>query len=255
MTLNCAHGARFPLPPIVFSRRAIERNLDAIGAVVAAERPDVVALQEVDRDDFWSSRIDEVRRVARAAGMEHSIFGAHVDAPRLGMHHGTALLSSAPVVGRESMPFRTSFLDDKGYVRATATPAQLGGVEVDVVSVHLAAVAPWTRREQIAAMARTLGRRDRPVIVMGDMNASWRRGRGAVATLARALGLHAYQPDARLDTYAAGHPFRRIDWILVSPELTFRSYAVVPARVSDHCGVVADVMLASYAAPASQVPS
>jgi endonuclease/exonuclease/phosphatase family metal-dependent hydrolase len=245
MTLNCAHGARSPLPPIVFSRRTLERNLAAIGAAVAAEHPDIVALQEVDRDDFWSSRIDEVRHVASAAGMGHSMFGAHVHAPRLGIHHGTALLSRAPVVARESLPFRTSFLDDKGYVRVTAMPAQLGGAAVDVVSVHLDPFTPWARRAQIAAMAQALARRERPVIVMGDMNASWGRGRGDVARLSRALGLHAHEPDARLDTYSAGHPYRRIDWILLSPELAFRSYGVAQARVSDHRGVVADVVLAS----------
>jgi len=249
MTLNCAHGARSPVPPIFFGRRTLQRNLDAIGRVVAAERADVVALQEVDRRDFWSSRIDEVSRVAGAAGMGHAAFGAHVDARRLGMHHGTAVLSRARFTPRESVAFRTSVVDDKGWVRVTAAPAQLGGVEVDVVSVHLDPFTPWARRAQIDAMAAALGpgRRARPMIVMGDMNAPWGRGRGDVAHLARALGMHAYRPAAKLDTYSAAHPWRRIDWILLSPELAFRSYEVVPARVSDHRGVVADVVLAPEA--------
>jgi endonuclease/exonuclease/phosphatase family metal-dependent hydrolase len=114
-----------------------------------------------------------------------------------------------------------------------------------VVSVHLDPFTGGARRRQIEAMRGRLAARDRPLVVLGDMNAPWGRdGRGDVARLARALGLRAWQPEAPLDTYPAGRPWRRIDWILLSPELEFASYEVVPARVSDHRGVVADVVFA-----------
>ena len=35
----------------------------------------------------------------------------------------------------------------------------------------------------------------------------------------------------------------RLDWILVSPELSFRSYNVLPDRISDHRSVLAEVTL------------
>jgi endonuclease/exonuclease/phosphatase family metal-dependent hydrolase len=165
----------------------------------------------------------------------------------LGIHHGTAVLSRGAMQPRESLAFQTSFLDDKGYVRATVAPASLGGRAIDVVSVHLDPFTGGARRRQIDAMARWLARRERPVVVMGDMNAAWGRETGGdVARLASVLGLCAWEPRGggrgALGTYPAGRPWRRIDWILVSPELSFASYAVVPARVSDHRGVVADVV-------------
>lgn len=257
MTINCAHGARAPVPPLFVGRAAIARNLDAIGAAIDGVRPDVVALQEIDRGAFWSGRLDEVGAVASGARMPHAAFGAHKDVPRLGLHHGTAVLSRAPLHAAESTAFRTSPVDDKGWVKVTVLPEALGGRPVDVVSVHLDPFTPWARRRQIAMMAAAMGpqRRERPLVVMGDMNAAWGRGgRGDVARLAGALGLHAWEPDAGLrdrergrgqGTYPAGRPWRRIDWILLSPELAFASYATVPADVSDHRGVVADVVLAS----------
>jgi endonuclease/exonuclease/phosphatase family metal-dependent hydrolase len=266
MTLNCAHGARAPVPPIFVGRAAIARNLDAIGAAIDGVRPDVVALQEVDRGAFWSGRLDHVAAVASGARMPHFAFGAHEDAPRLGLHHGTAVLSRAPLHAPESMAFGTSPVDDKGWVKVTLAPEALGGRAVDVVSVHLDPFTPWARRRQIAMMAAALGpaHRERPLVVMGDMNAGWGRdGRGDVARLAEALGLHTWDPahagsmgEGTLEhdrahvvpcyqhgTYPARRPWRRIDWILLSPELAFASYATVPAEVSDHRGVVADVVL------------
>jgi endonuclease/exonuclease/phosphatase family metal-dependent hydrolase len=244
MTINCAHGARAPIPAVLVGRDVITSNMDAIAATIDAVHPDVVALQEIDRGAFWSARIDEVALLASGAQMAHGAFGAHKDAPRLGLHHGTALLSRAPVHDPRSEAFRTSFVDDKGWVRVTVTPDALGGRAVDVVSVHLDPLTPWGRRAQIAMMARAFAPRERPMIVMGDMNAAWGRdGRGDVARLARALDLHAWQPTEPLDTYPSGHPWRRLDWILLSQELQFASHTTVSGRVSDHRGVTADVVL------------
>jgi endonuclease/exonuclease/phosphatase family metal-dependent hydrolase len=252
MTINCAHGARAPIPPIFVGRDAIARNLDAIGAAIDGVHPDVVALQEIDRGAFWSGGLDEVAAVASGANMPHFAFGAHRHVPQLGLHHGTAVLSRPALHAPESTAFRTSPIDDKGWVKVTLAPEALGGSAVDVVSVHLDPFTPWARRRQIAMMHRALAHRERPLVVMGDMNAAWGRdGRGDVARLARVLGLHAWEPtvDAGHGTYPVGRPWRRIDWILLSPELAFASYATVRADASDHRGVVADVVLAREVHP------
>jgi endonuclease/exonuclease/phosphatase family metal-dependent hydrolase len=245
MTINCAHGARAPIPAVLVGRDAITRNVDAIAATIDGVHPDIVAVQEVDRGAFWTSHVDEVALLARGARMAHAVFGPHKDVPWLGLHHGTALLSRVPVDGSQSEAFHTWALDDKGWVRAGIAPEAFGGRAVDVVSVHLDPFTPWARRSQIAAMARVFEHRARPLIVMGDMNAAWGKdGRGDVARLSSALGLHAWQPTEALDTYPSGHPWRRLDWILLSQELKFASHETVPGRVSDHRGVAADVVLA-----------
>ena len=53
-----------------------------------------------------------------------------------------------------------------------------------------------------------------------------------------------FEPHAEgLSTY--GDEGARLDWILVSPDLEFRKYAVYPDIVSDHYAVAAELVLAS----------
>jgi endonuclease/exonuclease/phosphatase family metal-dependent hydrolase len=245
LTLNVAHGARSPIPAILRGRRAIEKNLDAIAQAIVESRADVVGLQEIDRPSFWSFGIDHFAKVARDSGAPFAAHGLHRDVRWMRMHHGTALLSFAELSAAESVAFRTSWLDDKGYVVATVRPAALGGRAIDVVSLHLDPFSSAVRKRQIDAMSRALAARGRPLVVMGDMNASRRRGaRSDVALLEERLGLHAYEPAGALPTYPAWRPRYRIDWILISAELAFAAYTTLPAVVSDHAGVLADVVLA-----------
>ena len=59
-----------------------------------------------------------------------------------------------------------------------------------------------------------------------------------VRKLARRSGLQSYQPEAvDLGTYSS----KRLDWILISVDLEFIRYAVLPDVVSDHLGVVAEI--------------
>jgi endonuclease/exonuclease/phosphatase family metal-dependent hydrolase len=240
MTLNIAHGWKRPFPPEP-GARAVSKNLDAIAGVVAREAPDVVAFQEIDDRSWWSGDLDETALLATRAGYAHYAFGAHRKMGGL-LHdaHGTALVSLLPLAGPESRAFRTSFLDDKGFVVATVSPDGLGAI--DVVSVHLDPFFDGSRQAQVRQMTRALASRGRPLVVVGDMNCAWKDGRTAVAALARALGLRARFGDGAAPTYSAARPWRRIDWILVSPDLDFADYRTLDDIVSDHRGVVADIV-------------
>jgi endonuclease/exonuclease/phosphatase family metal-dependent hydrolase len=243
MTLNMVHGWKRPFPP-QFRARAVGRSLDAIANVVRREHPDVVGFQEIDDESRWSGGVDELGRIQEKSGLPYAFFGAHrVMAGPMHDRHGTALLSRLPLERAASSAFRTSFLDDKGYVVATARVGALEGVDVEIASVHLDPFLEGTRRAQIAMMSKRLAARTegKPLIIMGDMNAAWRDGRGAVARLAETFGLHAYFGENAENTYSARQPWRRIDWILVSRELEFVSYRTLPDVLSDHRAVVADV--------------
>jgi endonuclease/exonuclease/phosphatase family metal-dependent hydrolase len=122
------------------------------------------------------------------------------------------------------------------------------GLEVDVVSLHLEPFNPVVRRQQVRQLTDALGERygdggkRRPLVVLGDFNCSWSDEARQLRPLARELGLRAYQPHRRAPTYPSRRPRRRLDWILVSGDLEFAAYRTLPNPVSDHLGVVADLV-------------
>ena len=112
---------------------------------------------------------------------------------------------------------------------------------LDVVSVHLDFARGSVRRRQVETMVSELSSRGRPMIVMGDFNCEW-TGDGPLPTLAEGLRLTAYEPAARdMPTFSASG--KRLDWILLSPELEFVEYETLSDAVSDHRGVAAVVRL------------
>ena len=104
------------------------------------------------------------------------------------------------------------------------------------------------RRQQVRQLTDVLGERNhgggrrRPLVVLGDFNCSWSDETRQLRPLARELGLRAYQPHRRAPTYPSRRPWRRLDWILVSGDLEFAAYRTLPNPVSDHLGVVADLV-------------
>jgi endonuclease/exonuclease/phosphatase family metal-dependent hydrolase len=62
-----------------------------------------------------------------------------------------------------------------------------------------------------------------------------------VKRLADELDLHAYEPDKEgMGTYG-GRDGKRLDWILISRELEFINYRLLPDIVSDHLAVYAEI--------------
>jgi endonuclease/exonuclease/phosphatase family metal-dependent hydrolase len=214
------------------------------------ETPDVVALQEADGPSFWSGDFDHVEELASLAGYEHHFHGRHhvVRIARKQVCCGTALLSRIPLANPCSFAFAPSRpTPRKGFV--VATVALPGGRELDVVSVHLDFLRKAVRRRQIQAMVRALAHRRNPLVILGDMNCWWRRRNDGLHVLIRELGVAPWEPEARdLGTWPSQRPRLRIDWILASSELDFHSYSVVTDRVSDHCGVLAEIRLRGHTA-------
>ncbi len=242
-SLNVAHAQRqVPVKPYI-RRRTAQRNLGYIAEALLDLTPDIVALQEVDGPSTWSGNFDHVESLARQAGLadhyrgDHNVFGFG----RYRYTAGTALLARQPLLDPSSHRFGMSWRDTKGFVVASVAVPEWGGMPIDVVSVHLDFLAPTVRRKQILHMVATLAERQRPLVVLGDLNCCWNYEPKSMDLLVEKLGLRAYEPDSWVPTYPARRPRRRIDWILVSPELDFSGYHTVQVPLSDHLFVVADL--------------
>ena len=85
---------------------------------------------------------------------------------------------------------------------------------------------------------------------MGDLNSHWEQKSSHVRSLADALDLQAFLPEQNgLGTYK-GAMGKRLDWILISQELAFEAYEVLPDIVADHLAVFAEI---SYRGSGGQV--
>lgn len=240
MTFNIAHGRGDSFHQLLQDSDTTLANLDSIADLLRDSAAHVVALQEADGPSFWSGNFSHIDYLADNAAYSRTIHGLHVEG--LGLAYGTALMARLDLSNPQAVTFEPALSPvPKGFVVSTVNWPGRKDIEVDVVSVHLDFASRTTRRKQAEELIATLRDRQRPVIVMGDFNSGWQAD-STVRHICEALALNAYRPDGTgLETFPAFG--RRLDWILVSPGIAFRSYEVLPDSLSDHRGVIAELEL------------
>lgn len=240
MTLNVAHGRGESFHQLLQATATTRTNLDNIASLLKDSGAHVVALQEADGPSFWSGSFSHIDYLAHNGQYRQTVQGTHADG--FGLIYGTALLARLELRNPRVITFDPEVSSvPKGFVVSTITWPGRPGIEVDIVSLHLDFASSRTRRQQAQELIDTLQHRDRPLIVTGDFNIGWSED-SIVRHICTALGLDAYRPDATgLETFPAFG--ERLDWILVSRDIAFRSYRVMPQAVSDHRGVIAELTL------------
>jgi len=234
-TYNIGRGARG-------DRGARSTTLDRVAATVAAERPDVVALQEIHEPDL--PVIVEALRRDHDLGY-HATFGAALTAEAMAAlvdrargrpgfdeafyadrasAFGVALLSRTPLAD-----VRVEELPGKGERRiALVARTELAGVPSTVIATHLATMSrAAVRAEQTRAVLALAAAAPGPVVLAGDLNQEPADVAAALATSHAALA-PATDPDAP----TLGR--RTIDHVLVGPGVVARGAKVGEAGVSDH---------------------
>lgn len=221
VTWNIRHGST--------SRGRVD--LRALAGFCADLRPDLLALQEVDRNVIRSGLADTPASIAEATGMQ-CVFGP---ARRLGPggRYGNALLARGHLEEVEHLRLpRDARREPRAAILATAHLEQ-HGTPVSVVATHLG----YTRAEalrQLGVCLHALGRRARPAALMGDLNL----GPETVEPACADAGLSLADPDE--PSFPADDPEYRIDHLALAG-LEVLSVAVVEGPVSDHRAVVAEV--------------
>jgi endonuclease/exonuclease/phosphatase family metal-dependent hydrolase len=239
-SLNLAHGRRDGDHQVLQSSDAIRSHLDGVAAVLRREAPDLVALQEADGASFWSGRFDHVEHVAREGAFAYFVHGYNVRGPLL--RYGTAIVSQLEPVEPVSRTFAPSPPTmGKGLVIGTFDWPGNHARQVDVVSIHFDYARARTRQSQVRQIVDWLRGRGRPLIMLGDFNCDFNREEASLRTLAAKLRLHAFEPTAEQTTFPATG--ERLDWILISSELEFVDYQVLPDVLSDHTALVAKIKL------------
>lgn len=240
MTLNIAHGRGDSFHQLLQRSVTTVANLDVIASLLKDSGADVVALQEADGPSFWSGNFSHIDYLADNGSFSQSVHGAHVDG--MGLSYGTALIANLDLKDPKAITFDPALSPvPKGFVVSTISWPGSPDVNVDIVSVHLDFASRAIRKKQAMELIETLRDRKRPVIIMGDFNAEWQKN-STVQYISQELALSAYNPEGSgLETFPGFG--ERLDWILVSRGISFRSYQVVQDTVSDHRGVIAELEL------------
>lgn len=238
LTVNLAHGRGDGFHQALQRRETARENLDAIGAMIRREKPDVVALQEADSPSAWSGGFDHVDYLARAAEYDWGVQTTHAEGS--GLAYGTAIISKLPIHGHDAHTFEPARASmPKGFSLATIDWHETGMV-IDVVSVHLEPLRTAIRKRQATEVIDFLSDRDNPLIIMGDLNTEWDHEDGVLRDLVDRLELTVYVPEHK-DAITYPRLGRRLDWILISRELEFVELKILVDEVSDHRAVVAEL--------------
>lgn len=202
-----------------------------LAAVIEAEKPGIVALQEVSRGWVIDGSFDMLPWLSRKLDMPY------VWAPAADSVFGNAILSKYPIAGSSvhPMPNNSDISMDRGY--ATAVISMDDSTQLAVLATHLHQVEDegHLRVPQVVALLNAWGGRERTVL-LGDLNA--RPSDPEIVLLEEAGLVDAFaaspQYDGRGYTSTARDPRKRIDYVWVSPDLRPSDFSVSGGTASDH---------------------
>jgi endonuclease/exonuclease/phosphatase family metal-dependent hydrolase len=232
------------------AQNSLSSNLDALSDLIAAEAPDVIALQETDANSPTGANQNGVWWLSRARDL-HYYYGP----PTSSYTPGVALLSgwSITSAGHAMLPARHSI--PRGTISGiVVTP--VGPIQVIVAHVQWAEQPGETvvgnREDQVAQIDSILKlvRADMPVVIMGDFNAGPGYPGPAYEMLSRDF-VDAWVAAGNPMESAAGYtwpsvkPDQRIDQVWLSKD----DWTVTPGsarvlgttRLSDHRAVIVEV--------------
>jgi endonuclease/exonuclease/phosphatase family metal-dependent hydrolase len=206
-------------------------DLERIAAIIAAEHPDVVCLQEIDRNLPRTGKQDFPAILSRQLGMQ-GVFEPNYRFD--GGEYGNMTLTRLPILSHENIAMpNPKGAEPRGVLRTTI---ELNGQAVDVLNAHLGLDAE-ERKAQASEIVTRL--RDMPTILAGDMNET--NIQPAIQILLQRLTERPVDAD------------NLIDHIFVNKFISVASSAIVlndaTSVASDHRPITADVELREALTP------
>jgi endonuclease/exonuclease/phosphatase family metal-dependent hydrolase len=204
-------------------------DLKRIAGVIRKADPDVVALQEVDRNTKRTSNVDQASELARLTGM-YSTFAKAIDFE--GGDYGQAILCRFPLSSIEVS--KLEYRDDREQrIAVSAMFEYLKDFRIQFISTHLDHSDSVLRLEQATQLAKLGSQSANLSILAGDMNAQ------PESEVLEEIKKSWDQPQIHegLATHPAPSPRRQIDYILLrssAEKISISSKVMEEPVASDH---------------------
>jgi len=219
-------------------------DLDRTGDVIAASNPDLVALQEVDKNTTRSGHVDQTQVLAQRLGMNYR-FMKNLDYQ--GGEYGIALLFRYPIQATYLHALPANGGEPRGALEVVVEVQDLYGRTntISFISLHLDHRNDASRVSQVEVLLDGLASRSHPIVLAGDFNAE-----PAEASMSL-LENNGYAPLDPLQTftYPSITPTKKIDYIMAKGLAVSESTIQVIAETmaSDHRPLLAETFLGAPA--------
>jgi endonuclease/exonuclease/phosphatase family metal-dependent hydrolase len=191
-------------------------DLERIAKRMMAEKPDIIALQEVDQKTRRASGVDQPAELARLTGMK-AYYGRNIDFE--GGGYGTAVLTNLPVASAEQVKLKSYYVPTKDNSEQRGVQVLTIGEpetpELLFLGTHLDYRPPDDERMNSAVTINELIKKhaDTPAIIAGDLNA-----------MPDSRPIREFEKewkiagdDASILTFPSDQPVRRIDYVMYRP--------------------------------------
>lgn len=263
VTYNIGYGSGIKNnQSVAFSREEIVANLERMVTDLKILNPDVVFLQEVDFNSARSFGINQLEYLAQNLGLAHAAYAVtwnkkYIPWPYwpISVHFGRmvsgqAILSAFPIVSqsvyvleRPPHPFWYNWF----YLERLAqkVKVKIADQNITLWNLHLEAFHKPTRFSQAAIVANLINqdKAKGAVIVGGDFNDPQRRvkSKNAFYHLTKKTGFAADREFNSAFTWPSWAPKKKLDHILLSPELKLIQAGTLQSKASDHLPVWAEL--------------
>jgi endonuclease/exonuclease/phosphatase family metal-dependent hydrolase len=144
-------------------------NLERTGNVIKEWQPDLVAVQEVDKNTQRTNNTDQAKLLAEQLKM-HFVFGKAIAFQ--GGEYGLALLSRFPILEHQMVLLPPEVQQEqRGVLIAKIGIPDAKGKMICFASTHLSVASQAERAVQIEKIDALLSEGSEPVILAGDFNA------------------------------------------------------------------------------------
>ena len=215
-------------------------DLARIAEVIRRERPDLVALQEVDRGVERTGRIDQIKELARLTKMDYAF--AH-NLNFQGGQYGVAVLSRLPILSIDHRRYgHLREAERRGFLRVEV---EHKGQRINFVTTHLDYQHADNRLYEAEQLLAALpAQQESPLIVAGDFNDE-PSGTTYQLLLRHFADAWTASGGAAGDglTYPADKSRKRIDYIFHGKVggIVSKSARVVQTLASDHLPLVVEL--------------